>query len=66
MLHCLAEVCVSLSQMLVKCGQSLHMEFYRTCHLYHHGKPFYFSLNTKSDRVRQGLRGRDERDEGGR
>lgn len=25
------------------------MEFYRTCHLYHHGKLFYFLLNGGSD-----------------
>lgn len=42
------------------------MEFYRTCHLYHHGKLFYFLLNGESDRGRKGLRVCDERDDGGR
>ncbi len=61
-----AEVCVSLSQVLAKCGQSFHMELYRTCHLYHHGKLFYFSLNTETDRVRKGLKKKEmkERDKG--
>lgn len=55
-----------LSQVLAKCGQSFHMEFYRTCHLYHHGKLFYFLLNGESDRGRKGLRVCDETDDGGR
>lgn len=42
------------------------MEFYRTCHLYHHGKLFYFLSNGESDRGRKGLRVCDERDDGGR
>lgn len=58
-----AEVSINLSQVLAECGQSFHMEFYRTCHLYHHGKLFYFSLNAETDRVRKGLRAWDERDD---
>lgn len=44
-------------QVLAKCGQPLHMEFYRTRHLYHHGKLFlclFESLNPETDRVRKG------------
>lgn len=55
-----------LSQVLAKCGQSFHMEFYRTCHLYNHGKLFYFLLNGESDRGRKGLRVKDGRDDEGR
>lgn len=42
------------------------MEFYRTCHLYHHGKLFYFLLNGGSDGGRKGRSGCDDRDDGGR
>lgn len=51
------KVYIHLSQVLAKCGQPLHMEFYRTRHLYHHGKLFLFlfeSLNPETDRVRKG------------
>lgn len=51
------KVYICLSQVLAKCGQPLHMEFYRTRHLYHHGKLFLFlfeSLNPETDRVRKG------------
>lgn len=34
---------VSFSQVLAECRQSFHMELYRTSHLYHHGKLFYFT-----------------------
>lgn len=51
------KVYICLSQVLAKRGQPLHMEFYRTRHLYHHGKLFLFlfeSLNPETDRVRKG------------